>query len=83
MNISTEIFRRVYNDDSGVYIQVGPDADALNLVEIRTTNPLSKEFYGDFRIVLQPEYAIALAEAILAAAREAEASVVAATAPRS
>jgi len=70
MKISTEIFRRVYNDEHGVYIQVGPDADALDCVEIMTTNPLSREFYGDIRLTLQPEFAVALAEAILATAKD-------------
>jgi hypothetical protein len=74
MKVSTEVFRRVYNDDHGSYIQVGPDADALDLVEIRTTNPLSKEYFGDFRLVLHPEFALALAFAIISAAEEAQRS---------
>jgi hypothetical protein len=75
MKLSTEIFRRVYDDDRGSYIQVGPDADALDLVEIRTTNQLSREYFGDFRLVLHPEFAIALANAMIAAAQEAQRSV--------
>ena len=83
MKISTEVFRCVYNDDTGAYIQVGPDGDSLDLVDIRTVDPHSIEYYGKCQLTLHPEYAIALARAILQAAQEAEASAVAVTAPRS
>lgn len=35
MKLTTEYIIRVYNDDDGSYISVSPDADSLDLVEIR------------------------------------------------
>ncbi len=34
-NYSIETIYRVYNDKSGEYIEVGPDADGIGLIEIR------------------------------------------------
>lgn len=34
-NITTETLVRVYDDDHGWFVQVGPDADGLGLCEIR------------------------------------------------
>ena len=34
-NYSIETIYRVYNDKSGEYIEVGPDADGIGLIEVR------------------------------------------------
>lgn len=52
MTHSIETIRRVYDDNEGVYIEIGPDGDALGGIEIRTTTEESKQFYGDFRVAL-------------------------------
>lgn len=49
---SIETIRRVYDDNEGVYIEIGPDGDSLGGIEIRTTTEESKQFYGDFRVGL-------------------------------
>lgn len=71
MSFSQEVVRRIYDDDEGVYIEVGPDSDGLGGIEIRTTNTESKEFYGDIRCAIHSkEQAILISKAILAAAED-------------
>ncbi len=71
MAYSTEVNRRIYNDDYGVFIEVGPDADGLGgLVEVRTIDAESKKHYGELRLTIDPEMAKQLAFALLKAADE-------------
>lgn len=57
---------QVYNDEVGSYIYVGPDADGLDLVEIRSYFSDGKiECGGNARITMPPEQAILVARAIL------------------
>jgi hypothetical protein len=72
MKFSTEVVRKVYDDEDGVYIQVGPDGDGLDLVELRVSDEESKKYYGDVRITLYPAQARLLADALLACADEME-----------
>lgn len=48
---TTEITWRIYNNNEGVYIEIGPDADGLGSIEIRngTTNE-SIAYFGEFRV---------------------------------
>lgn len=72
MNVSLDTFRRVYDDTTGHYIEVGPDADALGLVEIRTeTTKENAEYWGAVRLAIPPEIALQLAEALKRCAEEA------------
>lgn len=53
MNYSVETLHRIYNDDTGDYLEVGPDSDSAGLVEIRSyvknvTKPAQ-------RLVLHPD----------------------------
>lgn len=50
---------------SDAVLEVGTDADTSSCVEIRTPDVRSREYYGDIRLTLQPEIAVALAHAIL------------------
>jgi len=59
---STEIVHKVYNDDTGEYIEVGPDADGVDLVEVRQVD--SKGNISN-RIAGEPEQMRLVAEAIL------------------
>lgn len=72
MKFSTEIIHKIYDDDNGVFIQVGPDADALGLLEIRTVDVDSRKHYGDIRLTLHPIQARRLAEALLSCASDAD-----------
>ena len=59
---STEVVHRVFNDDTGEYIEVGPDADGGDLLELRQINSDGKIAA---RIVGEPEQMRLVAEAIL------------------
>lgn len=48
MSVTIETTRNVYLDDEGTYIQVGPDADGLGGIRVRTVDKESKEWFGDF-----------------------------------
>lgn len=67
MSVSTDFVSRVWRDDPGVYLEIGPDADGLGL-EIRNgSDKSSLEWFGNVRLQLgsDREYAIAVAKALL------------------
>lgn len=71
MSFTVEVVRRVFDDDHGVYIEVGPDGDGLGGIEIRTVDKDSKEYYGDVRISFHSKaQAILMGNAILEAAED-------------
>lgn len=46
MSVSVEITRRVYNDDSGEFVQIGPDGDGLGICHIHFEDgDLTHDFY--------------------------------------
>jgi hypothetical protein len=59
---STEIVHKVYNDDTGEFIEVGPDADGTDLIEIRCVDANGN--IGN-RLCGEPEQMRLVAEAIL------------------
>lgn len=59
-----ETVRKVFDNENGEHIVVGPDVDGLGLLTID-----GKDHYGG-RLSMSPEMAIVLAEAIAAAAQE-------------
>lgn len=61
--IEVETVVRLHTPDA--VLEVGTDADTSSCVEIRTPDTCSREFYGDIRLALPPEMAVALAHAIL------------------
>lgn len=67
---SVEVIRRVFNDDEGVFIEVGPDSEGLSLIEIRTTEPKSVEWYGKIRLPMSRELALKLGQTLVAAATD-------------
>jgi hypothetical protein len=69
-----ELIRRIYDDNTGACIQVGPDGDALGLVQLRTPDSVSKENFGDVRLTLEPEMAVLVGNALLSAAADAKAA---------
>lgn len=72
---STEVLRRVYNDTDGVYLQVGPDSDGLDLVQLSTPGKDNEEYYGMIRLVVTPEQAKLLGLALIDTADELLAKV--------
>jgi hypothetical protein len=69
--VTLETIRRVYDDDNGAFIEIGPDRDGLDLVEVRTTGKESEEYWGKVRLTLPKAFALKLAEAIRCCAEEA------------
>ena len=66
---SVETLRQVWDDEHGeVICEVGPDSDALQCVQISRRESMTNRIID--RIVLPPEAAMKLAEAIEACARE-------------
>lgn len=62
-NVEVETVVRLHTPDA--VLEVGSDADTSSCVEIRTPDTRSREFYGDIRLTLPSEMAVALARAIL------------------
>jgi hypothetical protein len=61
---------RIYNNKEGTCITVGPDGE-LGCVQVRTADNKSAEWYGKIDLMLQPEAALALGEALVKAAKDA------------
>jgi hypothetical protein len=72
MPYSVELSRRIYDDDCGACIQVGPDGEGLGCVEVRTPDAASKEYFGDVRFTVPKEMAAMIGQALIDAAKEAE-----------
>lgn len=69
--VSTEVVRRVFDDNEGVFIEVGPDCDGLGCVEVRTTNKECQDYFGEAKLTMSPAIARLLGEALIKAADEA------------
>ena len=72
MTITTDVIRKVWLDGEGVAIQVGPDADGLDLVRMHTPDIQAEQYWGKVDITVDSDMARALAHALLAAADEAD-----------
>ena len=68
--VSTEIIRRVYDDSEGTFIEVGPDGDGLDCVEVRTTDKESRDYWGAILFSMPKPMARALGEALIAASKD-------------
>lgn len=64
---TSEIVRKIWSDEDGDYIYVGPDADALDLVEIRLVD--EKGVIAQ-RFTMHPIQAYLVGKALIAASGE-------------
>jgi hypothetical protein len=71
--IYTEVIRLV-GEEGDEPLTVGPDADGLGCVRIHAASPSAQEYWGKVDLVVAPNIARALAQAMLLAADEAEAN---------
>ena len=55
---------KVYNDETGEHVYIGPDGDSLDLVELRAVNR-DGEIYPGARITMNQEEALLVADAII------------------
>lgn len=62
MRISVEHIIRIFDDDTGESIEVGPDSDGLDLIEIRRQ---SKDGKVTQNLILHPDEVKHVAEALL------------------
>jgi len=64
---STDVIRRVFDEEGRYFLEVGPAADALGCVELRTVGgEHSEDWYGKLSVVLTAEMAAELARALIA-----------------
>jgi hypothetical protein len=66
---SIERFYRVFEDGEGTCIEVGPDADGLDCVQVSTSGESTKH-YGELRLILSPEHARKLGQAMINSAED-------------
>lgn len=74
MQNSVEVIRRVHVENEDAFLEIGDFPAAPNYLEIRTTDTLSKIWFGVVNMSMSPEYAEALGNALIAAAKEKLAS---------
>lgn len=67
MSTNVETLRRVHLPGEGVFLEVGDFPDAPEVLEIRTVRKEDKDWFGDLQFTLQPEFAIDLGQALIAA----------------
>lgn len=73
--VTTDINRRIWLDGEGASFEIGPDADGLDLVRLRTPDQVSIEYWGKVDITIEAVMARALGNALIAAANEADAAL--------
>lgn len=67
----TDIIYRVYDDTGNRFVEVGPWAEAMKTVELRTYGA-SAEYFGRISLALKPQHARELAQALVQAADNVE-----------
>jgi hypothetical protein len=68
---STDVIRRVFDEEGRHFIEVGPWPDAPDVLELRTVDgEYSAEHWGRVNVTLSPAMAAELGRALLAAAGE-------------
>lgn len=65
MKCSVEVVRKVYDDDDGVYIEVGPNADNPDWINVSTKDEISMSHYGKIDFNIPPEQARLLGCALI------------------
>lgn len=67
MSQNVETIRRIHLPGEGVFMELGEYADAPEVLELRTVRKEDKEWFGELNLTLQPEFAIDLGQALIAA----------------
>jgi hypothetical protein len=64
---------KIFGDDSeGAFLEVAEDEECYEILEVRTTNELSEQYYGKIRLPLNKEMARLLGETLIRASNEME-----------
>lgn len=69
---TTEVVRRIYDNDEGHFISVSPSADFPDGNVMLYVEPKEEEYMGKLRLDLPSAYMRKIGEAILAACDEAD-----------
>jgi hypothetical protein len=64
----TEVIRRIH--DAHGFLEIGTSPDSPIYIQLRTTSPESIEYWGELDLNLLPDLALALGQALIAAARD-------------
>lgn len=68
---STDVIRRVFDEEGEHFLEVGPWPDSTDLLELRTIDhECSSGYWGILNLTLSPAMAAELGRALLAAAGE-------------
>lgn len=66
-----EIVRKVYENDTGCALSVGPCPDCPGNVQIHAASKEDKDYFSDVRFSVPAAYAMLLGQALVAAGNEA------------
>ena len=67
MSQNVETIYRVHIHSEGAFLEIGDFSPAPEVLELRSTDKSSKEWFGVIRLTLQPEFAIDLGNALVSA----------------
>ncbi len=63
-SIKIETIKRIYVNQEGVYLEIGPDTEIGTAIEIRTTTNASMKWFGSLRFILSKGLAKNVARAL-------------------
>ena len=66
----TDVVRKIWENQEGVYLEVAPDDDGLECVVLRTVDEASKNYYGDINLMIPKELALLLGQALIDATKD-------------
>jgi hypothetical protein len=69
MAISVEASFTAWDDNEGVGITAGPDAEGVGYIQLRPHGAASSAYFGEFEIGMSYDLAEAVGEALIKAAR--------------
>ena len=67
MSQNVETIYRVHKPSGGAFLEIGDYSHAPGVLELRSTDKTSEEWFGDISLTLQPEFAIDLGNALVSA----------------
>lgn len=72
MKVTTEVIRKVWDDDHHAYLTISPNPDDPGWIDLHSMG--QEDYWGKFSVSMHPELARALGEALIASADGAKKS---------
>lgn len=72
MPIIVDTVRRVFIREETAYLEIGPWPDSPDTLHLHTADAASKDWFGELSVIMSSEFAIALGNALINAAKEME-----------